>query len=77
MSIGLHGALLPFVLALAAFTVGKTLGLIAVSPRGLVYFGALYVDYGLLFVGFCVVVGIYYLVWKYLVNFLNGVVGIA
>jgi hypothetical protein len=76
-SIGLHGALLPFVLALAAFTVGKMLGLVAVSARGLVYFGALYVNYGCLLFGFCVVVGIYYLAWKYVVNFLNAVVGIA
>lgn len=77
LSIGLHGGALPFLLALMACAVGRTLGVVAISARGLVYFGALYVDYGLLFVGFCVVVGIYYLVWKYLVNFLNAAVGIA
>jgi hypothetical protein len=75
--IGLHGGALPFVLALAATAVGSASGVVAITPRGLLYFGALYVDYWLLALGFCVVVGIYYLVWKYLVNFLNGVVGIA
>jgi hypothetical protein len=77
VSIGLHGGALPFVLALTGSAVGCTLGVVAISPRGLLYFGALYVNYWLLAVGFCVVVGIYYLAWKYLVNFLNGVVGIA
>ena len=28
-------------------------------------------------IGICVVAAIYYLVWKYFVNFLNGVMGIA
>jgi len=76
-SIGVHGGVLPFLLALTAFGIGSILGVVAITSHGLVYFGALYVNYWLMAVGFCAVVGIYYLVWKYAVNFLNGVVGIA
>jgi hypothetical protein len=77
ISAGMHGAILPFVLALTAVCLGTASGVVSVSARGLIYFGALYVDYGHIAIGFFLVVGIYYLVWKYVVNFFNGVVGVA
>jgi hypothetical protein len=76
-SIGLHGALLPFVLAPLGGTLACTLGFLKFASSGIVYFDVVRVNYGLLVVGICVAVGIYYLAWKYLVNFFNGVVGIA
>ena len=33
--------------------------------------------YALIAVGFCFGIAVYYLVWKYIVGFLNGVLGIA
>lgn len=77
VSVGFHGALLPFVLAPLGGTVACSLGFLTFAPTGIVYFGVIHVNYGLLAVGFFVVDGIYYLVWKHLVNFFNGVVGIA
>lgn len=66
MSIGLHGALLPFLLAPLGFAVASVLnfpipsfaahGFPIAAPLGLI---------------------IYYLAWKYLVGFLNRVVGLA
>ena len=54
-----------------------SLGFLTAAPGGLEYFGAVRVNYGLLAAGFGVVIVIYYLGWKYLVNFFNRVVGIA
>jgi hypothetical protein len=75
-SIGVHGALLPFVLAPLAATVARWLGFLKTMHGGVVYFGAP-IHYGGLAAGFCVALAIYYLVWKYIVNFFNGVVGVA
>ncbi len=77
LPIGFHGALLPFVLAPIGFIFASSLGFLTVTPHGLVYFGLLTVPYLLLGVVFPIVVVVYYLVWKYLVGFLNGLLGIA
>lgn len=74
-SIGVHGALLPFVLAPLAAVVACWLEFLKTTHGGIVYFG-MPVPYGMLAAGFCVAMAIYYLVWKYIVNFFNGVVGI-
>lgn len=77
VSIGFHGALLPFVMAPLGGALACSLGFLSLTSTGLVYFDAIHVNYGLLAAVFCVVIGSYYLGWKYLVNFFNGVVGIA
>jgi hypothetical protein len=77
ISIGGFGALLPFVLAPLGGFVACSLGFLSATSSGLEYFNAFRVNYGLLAAGFCVVIVVYYLGWKYLVNFFNGVVGIA
>jgi len=50
---------------------------IALGPSEVLYFGWVHLPYGAIGAGVCVVAAIYYLVWKYFVNFFNGVVGIA
>ena len=77
LSIGFHGALLPFVLAPIAFTVTTSLGFLAVSPRGLVLFQAITIHYSFVATGFLCTLIIYYLVWKHLVGFFNELLGIA
>jgi len=76
-SIGLHGAVLPFILVPLGGLVACSLGFLSFTSSGIVYFVAIHVNYGLLAAAFCIAVGGYYLVWKHLVNFFNGVVGIA
>ena len=76
ISIGAWGALLPFVLAPLGATVACSLGFLSSSANGVQYFGVIHASYGLLALNFCIGVVIYYLGWKYLVNFLNRVVGI-
>lgn len=66
LSIGLHGMLLPFLLAPLAFTAISLLGFPV--PHAAVSALAVLIP---------VVLTVYYLAWKYLVNGLNAVLGIA
>ncbi len=77
LPLGFHGALLPFILAPLGFILARSLGFLDVTSRGLVYFGVINVPYVHLGLIFPAVLVIYYLVWKYLIGFLNGVLGIA
>jgi hypothetical protein len=63
--IGLHGAVLPL------------LGLLEFVPGGVLWFQAWRLSYALVVAGFLAAMAAYYLVWKYLVGFLNRVLGIA
>jgi len=77
LPIGLHGALLPFILAPTGYLVGTALGVISLASEGIVYFHQITVPYGFFVVGFSFALIVYYLVWKYIVGFFNQVLGIA
>ena len=77
LPIGLHGALLPFILAPGGFLLGRCLGLLTAGPDGLVYFNTLTLPYAFAAMAFIFAVVAYYLVWKYLIGFFNQVLGIA
>jgi hypothetical protein len=77
LPIGMHGALLPFVLAPLGFTLATGLDFLTVNANGLVWFQQLTVPYQYLVFGFAIAMIAYYLVWKYLVGFFNQVLGIA
>jgi hypothetical protein len=77
ISIGLHGAVLPLVLGPMGGLVACTLGFLNSGHGGLVYFEEVHVTYGFIACALCAGIAIYYLAWKYLVNFFNGVVGVA
>lgn len=77
LSIGLHGALLPFVLAPLGFTFATLLGFLTATHEGLVWFETIRVPYARLGVILPVVIAAYYLVWKYVVGFFNEELGIA
>lgn len=77
LPIGLHGALLPFILAPTGYLVGTALGVISLASEGIVYFHRITVPYGFFAAGFSFALIVYYLVWKYLVGFFNQVLGIA
>jgi hypothetical protein len=66
LSIGLHGALLPFLLAPLGFLTASLLNFQPPFNAG-----------GLLVIAAPVALIVYYLAWKYLVGFLNRVVGLA
>ena len=77
LPLGLHGAILPFVLVPLGFLLATSLGFLRVGSDGVLWFDTLHVPYSAVLTVFPVPVLIYYLVWKYLVGFLNELLGIA
>jgi hypothetical protein len=77
LPIGLHGALLPLVLMPLGATTASCLGVLVLGTHGATWFGACEIPYVLIVPCFLAALAGYYLVWKYIVGFLNRVVGIA
>lgn len=77
LPLGIHGAILPFLLAPAGFLLGRSLDFLHFTGRSFVYFGVVHILFSQVAVIFPVVLVIYYLVWKYLIGFFNRVAGIG
>ena len=77
LPIGLHGALLPLVLVAIGTVAATSGGFLTVGTHGVTWFQAISVPYSLVGPWFLAGVVVYYLVWKYVVGFLNRVLGIA
>jgi hypothetical protein len=77
LPIGLHGALLPFILAPLGIALATGLGFITLGSSGIMCFERHMVPYQYVAFVFAMGLIIYYLAWKYLVGFLNQVLGIA
>lgn len=77
LPIGLHGALLPFLLAPCGLALAHAMGFLTLGSAGIVCFEQQVIPYQ--YVGLAVTIGVivYYLIWKYLVGFFNQVLGIA
>ncbi len=76
LPLGIHGAILPFIIAPVGFLLSRSLGVLHATHHSLVYFGVA-VPYAFLAMVFPVALIVYYLVWKYLIGFFNRIVGIA
>jgi hypothetical protein len=77
ISLGAYGALLPVVIAPAGALVGAFSGVLALGSTGVVWFQVWHIPYVLIACGFCVALAAYYLVWKYVVGFVNRTLGIG
>jgi hypothetical protein len=77
LPIGLHGALLPLIMAPLAGTAACWLGFLSVGAHGVTWLSVISLSYFLVASWFLAAVAVYYLVWKYIVGFLNQVLGIA
>jgi hypothetical protein len=77
LPLGIHGGLLPFILAPAGFLLGRGLGFLKVTGHGLSYFGVVEVHFVDVALVFPAVLIVYYLVWKYLIGFFNQVAGVG
>lgn len=75
--IGLHGAVLPFVLAPLGFAFGHVMGFVRLAPDGLVYFEMVTIPYAALLVVLPLPLMVYYLLWKYVIAFFNRVLALA
>jgi hypothetical protein len=77
LPIGLHGAVLPLLMAPAGALTATCLGVLEFGSHGVTWFQALYVPYALIAPCFLAALAGYYLVWKFIVGGLNRVLGIA
>lgn len=75
--LGLHGAILPFLIMPIGATLARHLDVISFGPSSVTWFGAISIPYALIACGFVFALALYYLVWKYIVGFVNRVLGIA
>jgi hypothetical protein len=75
--LGLHGAILPFLLLPAGASLAKCLGVITFGSASVTWFQAIEAPYWLVGCGFAFGLVLYYLVWKYIIGFVNRVLGIA
>ena len=76
MPIGLHGALLPFLLAPIGYALATGMGFVQIANGSIIWFDI--VRFTVWVLGFApfIAIAAYYLIWKYLVGFLNRVQGI-
>ncbi len=77
LPLGIHGALLPFLIAPLGLLLGLSIGVLKPVDNGFLYFGLVTFHYVHIAMIFPFVLILYYLVWKYLVGFCNRVAGIA
>jgi hypothetical protein len=77
LPIGVHGALLPFIIAPTFLAVAKSLGLLSFGSAELILFEAVRLPYAVGLAIFPIGIAAYYLVWKHIISFLNSVLGIA
>jgi len=77
LAVGVHGAILPFLLLPAGAFIAHCSGVVAFGAASVTWFHAVELPYALIAVGFCFGVAVYYLVWKYIVGFLNRTLGIV
>ena len=74
--LGLHGAVLPFLLAPIGFVIASTQGFLRVEHGAIVWFDLVRIPVWSLGFAPFIAITAYYLIWKYLVGFLNRVQGI-
>jgi hypothetical protein len=77
LPIGVHGALLPLILMPAGATVATCLGILVLGQQGVTWFNLIHVPYAWILPAFVCALAAYYLLWKYVVGFVNRVLGIA
>jgi hypothetical protein len=77
LPIGLYGILIPLLGAPLMALGGSCLGMVAFGSGGITYFQTILFPYALIAPLFLCGLAGYYLIWKYIVNFLNRVLGIA
>jgi hypothetical protein len=76
-SIGVHGMVLPILGAPLGALLASCLGVLEFGAHGVTYFQYVHVPYVVLPLLVPAAMAAYYLVWKYVVGFLNRTLGIA
>jgi hypothetical protein len=77
LPIGFHGPLLPILLMPLGATTAICLGVLVLNVHGAIWFNACTIPYTLIAPCFLAALAGYYLIWKYIIGWLNRVLGIA
>ncbi|HKF47463.1 MAG TPA: hypothetical protein VKB38_08910 [Terracidiphilus sp.] len=77
LSVGAHGAVLPLLLLPAGTLIATQLGVLELGATHVTWFQAIHVPYALIAAAFAAVLAMYYLVWKYIVGFVNRTLDVA
>lgn len=77
LALGVHGAILPLLILPAGTVIARYLGVVEFGATSATKFGQFHIPYALVAILFCVAVSAYYLLWKYVVGFVNRTLGIA
>jgi len=77
LSVGLHGALLPLLLLPVGTMIATHLGALQLGATHAIWFSSITIPYGVIALCFAAALAGYYLAWKYIVGFVNRVLGIA
>lgn len=77
LALGVHGALLPLLLIPSGAFLALSLGILTIGSSSVTWFHTLEIPYGFISIGVFAALAAYYLVWKYIVGFLNRWLEIA
>ena len=77
LPVGVHGAFLPLLMLPAGAFIATHAGVLVMAATSVTWFNAITVPYALIALFLAVAMTAYYLVWKYVVGFVNRVLGIA
>lgn len=77
LPVGVHGAILPPLMVPVGAFVATRGGVLKLGATSVTWFNALTLPYALIALFFAVGITAYYLAWKYIVGYVNRVLGIA
>lgn len=77
LALGVHGAFLPLLMVPTGAFIATRAGVLVLAATSVTWFSALTLPYTLIALFLAAGMTIYYLVWKYIVGYLNRVLGIA
>ena len=77
LPVGVHGAFLPLLMMPVGAAIATQGGVLTLGSTSATWFNAVTVPYGWIALFLAVAMSTYYLAWKYIVGFVNRVLGIA
>ena len=77
LPVGVHGAVLPLLLVPSGTIAALSLGILSFGASSVTWFHSIEIPYSLISIGILAALAAYYLVWKYIVGFLNRLLEIA
>ena len=77
LPLGLHGAVLPLLMLPTGTLIATQLGVLKLGVSHAIWFDSVHIPYTLIAACFMAALIGYYLAWKYIVGFVNRVLGIA